>query len=445
MISILVYPNITYLKDPEKDSYVIVLGNLIKELNKIRKDLFFTIISPKQIKSLEFDNTVQRIISIPTYPNTMRIHFDTFQILNAIDWKSNDYDLVYSHLPEHTLQLKNLFYNKTNLQPIFIGYSHWSEVPEITNYPMNVLSYNLLGIAEMFRCGINTQVQKDLLLQNAKMFFNDNFIKKLDRILEVQYLGCETPQYKKQKNKEKIIVFNHRAHPYKGYDWFLKQMDKLYSLRKDFRVWVPLAKQKDREYIDTDKYNRFDYFSKLSSCYVGICAKQNYAGWSISATDGMSVGVPYLFADELYYHELGSTSSQYYTNKTFIKLLSDFLDSPNLRNHWSKKALFRSKQLNWKNQIKTFSSMIGDAMNQQHSVEDRVGAYQKISNIIKGNQKISKRNLLKRLGWGVGICFSSYRNALMENSVLTSQKINKDIFNKTYSTETIYQIIRKNT
>ena len=33
---VLVYPNITFQKDLEKDSYVVVLGNIIKEMNKIR-------------------------------------------------------------------------------------------------------------------------------------------------------------------------------------------------------------------------------------------------------------------------------------------------------------------------------------------------------------------------------------------------------------------------
>ena len=59
---VLVYPNITYLKDLEKDSYVVVLGNIIRELNKIRDDLFFTIISPAHIESLVFKNTEQLII-----------------------------------------------------------------------------------------------------------------------------------------------------------------------------------------------------------------------------------------------------------------------------------------------------------------------------------------------------------------------------------------------
>ena len=59
--NILVYPNITYQKDLEKDSYVVVLCNIIRELNKIRDDIYWTIISPIQIDSLDFNNTEQII------------------------------------------------------------------------------------------------------------------------------------------------------------------------------------------------------------------------------------------------------------------------------------------------------------------------------------------------------------------------------------------------
>ena len=111
---IFVYPNITYQKDLEKDSYVIVLSNIIKQLSKIRDDIHWTILSPQHIHSLDFDNTNQLILPLPTYPNAMRLHFDQKTIINAIDFRYNDYDIVYSHLPEHTLQLKNLFYNETN-------------------------------------------------------------------------------------------------------------------------------------------------------------------------------------------------------------------------------------------------------------------------------------------------------------------------------------------
>ena len=48
---VLVYPNITFQQDLEKDSYVIVLGNIIRELNKIRDDIHWTIFSPHEIVS----------------------------------------------------------------------------------------------------------------------------------------------------------------------------------------------------------------------------------------------------------------------------------------------------------------------------------------------------------------------------------------------------------
>ena len=113
---ILVYPNITYMRDLEKDSYVVVLRNVIKELNKIRDDIHWTILSPMdmaktEIKSLQFENTTQLPIDFPSYPNAMRTHFDFKTIMREIDWKKKHYDIVYTHLPEHALQLKNLLYN----------------------------------------------------------------------------------------------------------------------------------------------------------------------------------------------------------------------------------------------------------------------------------------------------------------------------------------------
>ncbi len=233
---ILVYPNITFQKDLEKDSYVVVLGNIIRELNKIRDDIHWTIFSPGgNIQSLSFENTLQLPIKFPPYPNAMRLHFNQIDIIKQIDFRKNDYDIVYSHLPEHTLQLKNVFLNETNIEPKFIGYTHWTEFPEITNYAATVMDINFLGLLAMEKCGVNTQGQKNLILKNAKTHFNDDVVQRVDTILEPQYLGWEIPKYEKQTTNKKIIVYNHRPHTYKNYPWFLEQMDKLWEKRKDLR------------------------------------------------------------------------------------------------------------------------------------------------------------------------------------------------------------------
>ena len=79
---ILVYPNITYMRDLEKDSYVVVLRNVInkEKLNKVRDDIHWTIMSPADIKSLTFENTTQIPINLPSYPNAMRCHFNYNEI-----------------------------------------------------------------------------------------------------------------------------------------------------------------------------------------------------------------------------------------------------------------------------------------------------------------------------------------------------------------------------
>ena len=411
--NILVYPNITYQKDLEKDSYVVVLGNIIRELNKIRNDIYWTIISPRQIDSLDFDNTEQIILPLPSYPNAMRTHFDFKTIIREIDWKKKHYDIVYTHLPEHTLQLKNLLYNNTNINPSFIGYTHWTEFPEITNYEMTMMDVNLLGILEMERCGINTQGQKNLIIKNAKTHFNNDVVNKLDDILKPQYLGWEIPKYEKQTTDKKIIVFNHRPHKYKNYDWFLKQMDRMWEHRQDFEVWVPLTDTPTKPYKTNDKYDRFGYFSKLSSCYIGISCKQRYGGWAISSTDGMSVGVPYMFSDDDYYHELADSAGIYYKDEDeFFNKLNNILDSQEVRDEWSEKSLDRFEQGKWETAINQFNNMLNETMDSFSVIGDKSESYKRIVDFIHKKKSVSKKDILEYLGWGVRISFTPYRNRL---------------------------------
>jgi len=421
---ILVYPNITFLKDLEKDSYVVVLGNIIRELNKIRDDLFFTIISPAHINSLDFDNTEQIIAPQISYPNSMRMAFPYKEVFAGLKWKENDYDIVYSHLPEHTGNLKNLLYNSTNISPAIIGYTHWTEFKEITNYEYQVgLAYNIVGLLQMSKCGINTQAQKDLVLKNAKEYFNDDVVSKLDKILEPQYLGWEIPKYEKQTTDKKIIVYNHRPHTYKNYPWFLEQMDKLWQKRKDFEVWVPLAESREREYITNEKFDRVGYFSKLSSCLVGVCCRQKYEGWAVSATDGMSVGVPYLFSDDMSYRELADGAGIYYKDgDDLIDKVEELIDTPNLRNEWSDKALWRFKFSVWNEAIHQFNSMIDYAIDGLPMLKEDTDSYNKVVDFIHKKKSVTKKEILDYLGWGVRISFSPYRNRLRTESTIKFTK-----------------------
>jgi hypothetical protein len=356
----------------------------------------------------------------------MRCHFDSDAFLKAVDWKNKDFDVVYSHLPEHTLQIKNVLYNTTNLKPDFIGYSHWTEFPEVTEYPMTLIDHNFLGLGEMDKCGINTEAQKTLLLKHCQSHFNTEFAKKINSIVVPQYLGWEEPDFNRTTKNTKIIAFNHRPHEYKSYPWFLSQMDKLWEQRQDFRVWVPLAEKADREYIDIGQNStRYEYLSNLSGCILGVCGKQKYAGWSVSATDGMSVGVPYVFADEDYYRELAVGAGLFYKDdEGFLMAINTLLDHPHVRLELSEQSLDRFQKCMWKDAIKPFNQMFQETFDNLTKLKEPTESYQEIVRYIKKNRSVSKNDILEYMGWGVRIAFSAYRNMLRQEPgiVLTKNR-----------------------
>ena len=346
----LVYPNITYQKDFTKDSYYIIMSRVLEHLTKLRPDVHFTVLTPEIMPGFQYKNTEQVIYNQPSYPNTMRCHFDTKRLLEIIDWKNKDWDFVYTYLPEHTLRLKNLFYNVTNCKPIFFGYCGYIEIPATAKYDMSMLRANFNGILEMNSCGVNSQALKDEIINHASKFLNKEQVDKMKKIIKPLYRGWDNVDGKRKQpsTDKKIIVFNHRPNTYKSYPWFLKQMDKLWEQRQDFKVWVPLSDTKDREYIYIDKFNRQGYFTELSKCWVGVCGKSYHKGWVNSASDGMSVGTPYILLNANYYSETIKDTGIYFDDdKEFMVEINKILDDENYRNKYSKKSIDTAKQNTW--------------------------------------------------------------------------------------------------
>ena len=408
---VLVYPNITYMKDLEKDSYVVVLRNVIKELNKVRDDIHFTILSPYEVQSLVFPNTTQLPIELPSYPNAMRTHFNHKQLMKTIDWKKNDYDVVYTHLPEHTLQLSNMFANETNINPKFIGYCHWYEVPENTAYSKTMLMHNIAGMLEMDECGVNSEWLKNLVLEKSRELFNDSVVARLEQIIQPHYLGIDDISTG-HEYKPKTILFNHRDNEYTGYTWFVKRMDELWEKRQDFKVYTTLT-DLDRPYAERVKlHSRTDYLNFVRSMHMGVGCFQKYSAWSISTTDGLSQGVPYVLPNGMCYPEMvGKDYPLLYNGVNgFKSTIEGMLDNPYLRKtanaylapklegfKWSERVL------KWFDGWKHFDDL---------KVMSDTDSYKRIIDFVHRKKSVSKKDILEHLNWGVRISFSEYRNRL---------------------------------
>ena len=421
---ILVYPNITYMRDLEKDSYVVVLHNVIKELNKIRDDIHWTILSPTDIKSLTFENTTQIPINMPSYPNAMRCHFNYEEIKKNLRWNYTDYDVLYSHLPEHTLNMINLLENDTNINPKVVGYCHWYEVPENTNYSKTMLMNNVAGMLEMEECGVNSEWLKDLVLDKVARTYHPRIVHSLEEIIQPHYLGIDKVDMKSKPTGNNII-FNHRDNEYTGFRWFINQMDLLWEKRQDFTVYTTLA-DIDRPYARRVKISsRDEYLKFLKSMKVGVGCFQKYSAWSISTTDSLSMGVPYVLPNKLCYPEMvGKDYPLLYNNsKEFLQNIEDVLNSDFVR---GVAVTYLKKSINdfkWENRVPSwFNKWNFLNPNEFKMIGNKSESYNKILDFIHKKKSATKNDILTNLNWCVRISFSPYRNRLRKEPTIRFTK-----------------------
>ena len=404
----LVWGNYTFRDNLEADSLVVVMKNVIPFLSA-RYKIHFTVVVPELIKSFgQFSNVEQVIFPFPTYCPQMRAHFDTVRFMDILDWKRKDFDIVYSHVPEHTAQIANCIYNNTHLQPKIIGYSHWFEVKENAPYEKTLFDQAILGTLECEELGVNSEWLKKLVIERAAEHFNQNVCKELDRIIQPHYLGVDTVRSRSTNIIPKSIIFNHRDSAYTGWSWFVPLMDKLWKKRQDFTVYTTLT-QADRWWnkrIDTP--TRSEYLDLLGRMQFGVGCFQSYSAWSISVTDGLSVNTPYVLPGDLCYPEMVGTNYPYfyYDDEEFLTLCNLLLDHPSPFDT-SKIA----QSMLWENRIATWFGgwdKIFDLPGVKNSE-----ALPRIEALIKKHRSITKFELLKELGnWGVQVKWTPYRNAL---------------------------------
>ncbi len=337
---VLVIPNITNSANIEKDSFVDVIYNHIQALTK-HGDYYWHILLPEPVAKLNLDNVKQHIIDISGDMIHMRVTFPRKAITLI---QELEYDVVYSHLPDW-------FMVKRYTEKPIVGYAHWWEMKSCNaedrkNRQRNIVA-ELLGVLGMDTCYLNTQDQKNRVLEEARQWFNTDKIAELDKILQVWHLGVPLNKIiSEPQSKENIIVFNHRAAAYKGYPQFIELMKEYRKVRQDFTVWVPqLDGKPDESWIDNTKVPKHEYYSRLQRCVVGIQMRQSNYGWSVAATDCMMNGTPMIFQESDCYREIDPDGIFFKYKKDLFAALDKFLDDVIFRKEQGARSIHRAKEL----------------------------------------------------------------------------------------------------
>jgi len=427
---VLVYPNITKkYNEIMKDSYIVLLPKVLKEISKINKSVHFTILNPIHLYELDEMKNVKQLIynqKFSSNNNAMRtsFFFDAGIFQEVLDYEENDFDIVYSHLPEHTLQISNLMFNQTHSVPKIIGYSHWFDYNNSSVKNMSL--QNFVGLLEMETCGVNSEFLKQQVMKQATKYFNDDVIAKLDKIIQPHELGVDVIDYKKPTfPKIKTIAFNHRGQGYMGFPFFKSAMEKLYKKRKDFKV---ITFQKDAnlsQYKWADEplqiTDRNEYLRTLQDCYIGVGTFDGRKGsggasWSISVFDGLSHGVPYILPNKYVWKDIMTDYPLLYdwnNEDAFIEMIENVLDSRKLYKEAQTKLKPIINKMTWSKEVKNwldwkeFFNPNTFAM-----VGEETATYKRVLSLIKKHQRVSKKQLLGELNWGKQFKFGRYRNRL---------------------------------
>jgi hypothetical protein len=236
-----------------------------------------------------------------------------------------------------------------------VGYCHWWEMKSC-NGPDNRagkakwlwLPMEILGVSQMDVCYLNTQDQKNRVLDEALEIFNEEFVQKLDSILKVWNLGVPKDKVVTdlKDTKDNVIVFNHRAAAYKGYPKFIELMEEYRTQRQDFTVWIPqLTGDSPHPWIDNTKVPKHDYYKRLQNCKVGVQMRQTNYGWSVSGTDCMMNGTPMIWQESDCYHEIDPNGMFFKNKKEFFGYLDKMLDDDTFRKEQDNLSIVRAVEL----------------------------------------------------------------------------------------------------
>lgn len=433
MYSVLVYPNITSPHNAlERDSYVIAVGQLVRALNDVRDDLEFTFLTPTHIESWDdIPNIEQRIWSLPTGNNAMRTYFDPDKFRDVIDWKNRSYDIVWCHLPEVALDIKNTLYNGTNERPPIIGYCHWFEVPELVTFAATTLSKNLEGIVAMESCGVNSQWLKNVVMRHALAKYGDGpFTRALGQRMKVMHLGIEGGNVRKALAEPGLLVWNHRTTGYTGWPDMVDALDTVWTTRQDFRVMVTMgAGSLEKPWLVDSGITapggsaayREEYLVALSRAWWGL--PRVNCQWALSVTDGMAVGVPYILPRDFCYPEMFPSDYAGFYDHDIVPAIHDALDADGVtRMAASLDATESAKELLWPRLAWQWSVQFDNALDDSPVMGDRSKRYADLLAYVRGVDDMfdggsTKAELMRYMKWGVGIPWLPYRNRLRADGV----------------------------
>ena len=290
----------------QTDSNVNVASFLLNGLVKKNHFHYYVLVPPaEKLVMLDNSSPVSEVMNIftglkksdnitlleyPYYGNPFvdRMSFNSKALSKALG--DIHIDLVYTNDPCKVLSYKTFFYHKQNEFLPIVTRNHWvtgkihRKVPEEIDFVMRQVEGSYISEFASY----NSQAAKDMMIENAKEFFNDKVIEKLERtgiVTEtVDSYKVDRHIVPKKPGDKFTILFAHRLSYYTGWEEVFDALKELHEEGLDFQLVAPdpgnkfTQKELKEKYpflleIDKDTWNHAEY---LRMCWKADIAVGNH-------------------------------------------------------------------------------------------------------------------------------------------------------------------------
>lgn len=451
----------------ESDSGFQVMRQLVQAVNKVRDDVHWYLVCPKETKKFLHG---ERITILPyeftNWAVQNRFHFDFIKFRKV--FKSDyDVDLIFSSQPELNGNLYSLFNlpgRDMRFSVPIVSYLHWLAVKETPKYQESCFIRQVEGMIYSKFVGINSKWAKKIFMKqlasliDVHPMINKKAYDMIDKKLQPLFLGTpleEIDKYKDLKYDEfdvssserkilkkvfetveskKTIVFNHRLMVYTGAELFLKFMNRLGKERDDFVVWLT-----DPNYKAFFKNSKLDllsnmlrvvglpwkaYIALLSRVSFGCACHFQYSAWSLSCIDTMSVSKPIIVPKAFAFPEIvGEDYPMFYANdeKTrevvFLHRANYLLDNEDEAKKVGAQNRKRVEELfDWKVRVDDYLKVFDSCVNYDYGEE--TDAMRKLVRVVRKGA-LDKKAIFNGMGWSrsfdTKVTWQRYRNFLLKN------------------------------
>ena len=377
----------------ERDSNTNVAGFTLKGLALLHPDWNFYVLVPYKYQRKGEENYSPLNRTLPANVHFKEYKYYGFPFLDRMNFKIRALDRIFENIhidimllndPTKVLNYKTYFYNKQKEYVPIIVRNHWvsgkldRKVPEEIDFFIRQVEGAYYSTYATF----NSNYAIEIFLENAKEYFNEEFINKIrPKLKAFETVDAEQVRkhYTGKKYEKFTILWGHRLSYYTGWTKTFEALRMLYEKGYNFQVIAPdpgnKMNQEDlvRQYpfilpINKKEWSHKDYLKACSECHAVIGNHAYPATWGgLAITEPMSVGaIPFLLNKyaykEMFWQYKTNPLAQfvYFSNeKELIKKIGFVIESNVLQKNISEAAKsFIDARLNMTQYIHTLDSLV---------------------------------------------------------------------------------------